>query len=154
MRTHHKIAVAVTVIIVLLLALLIPRTGHADQTAAFGDIVVRYSAISTDQLFPAVAQSYGIERSNHNGLVNIAIEKKDGADAGEMIAAVVTGKVADLTGHSRPIRFRETNEDGAVDYLGEFAIDASGTYVFTINVSKVGQTAPYTVKFNRDYAVD
>jgi hypothetical protein len=154
MRTHHKIAVAVTVIIVLLLALLIPRTGHADQTAAFGDIVVRDSAISTDQLFPAVAQSYGIERSNHNGLVNIAIEKKDGADAGEMIAAVVTGKVADLTGHSRPIRFRETNEDGAVDYLGEFAIDASGTYVFTINVSKVGQTAPYTVKFNRDYAVD
>ena len=154
MRTHHKIAVAVTVIIVLLLALLIPRTGHADQTAAFGDIVVRYSAISTDQLFPAVAQSYGIERSNHNGLVNIAIEKKDGADAGEMIAAVVTGKVADLTGHSRPIRFRETNEDGAVDYLGEFAIDASGTYVFTINVSKLGQTTPYTVKFNRDYAVD
>jgi YggT family protein len=91
MRTHHKIAVAVTVIIVLLLALLIPRTGHADQTATFGDVVVRYSAISTDQLFPAVAQSYGIERSNRNGLVNIAVEKKGSTDAGEMIAAVVTG---------------------------------------------------------------
>jgi len=154
MRTHHKVAVAVVVVIVLLLALLIPRTGHADQTASFGDVVIRYSAISTDQLFPAVAQTYGIERSNRNGLVNIAVEKKGGTDASEMIAAVVTGKVADLTGHSRPIRFRETKEDGAVDYLGEFPIDASGTYVFTINVSKLGQTTPYTVKFNRDYVAD
>jgi len=171
MRTHHKIAVAVVVLIVLLLALLIPRAGHADQTATFGDVVVRYSAISTDQLFPAVAQSYGIERSSRNGLVNIAVENKSSLDAGEMISAVVTGKVADLTGHSRPIRFRETNEDGAVDYLGEFPIDASGTYVFTINVSpgrspsaaeamdglerpKVGQATPYTVKFNRDYVAD
>ncbi len=181
MRTHHKIVVAVAVIIVLLLALLLPRQGHADQTAQFGDVVVRYSAISTDQLFPAVAQSYGIERSSRNGLVNIAVEKKGSAGAGEMIAAVVTGKVADLTGHSRPIRFRETNEDGAVDYLGEFPIDASGTYVFTINVSpgrspsapeakdgreglaeamdgtqqpNAAQAIPYTVKFNRDYVAD
>ena len=172
MRTHHKIAVAVAVVIVLLLALLIPRTGHADQTATFGNLVVRYSAISTDQLFPAVAQSYGIERSNRNGLVNIAVEQRNSSsDAGQMIAAVVTGKVADLTGHTRPIRFRETKEDGAVDYLGEFPIDASGTYVFTINVSpgrspsaaeamdgterpKAGQAIPYTVKFNRDYVVD
>jgi hypothetical protein len=154
MRTHHKIVVAVAVIIVLLLALLLPRKGHADQTAEFGDVVVRYSAITTDQLFPAVAQSYGIERSSRNGLVNIAVEKKGSADTGQMIAAVVTGKVADLTGHSRPIRFRETNEGGAVDYLGEFPIDASGTYVFTINVSKAGQATPYTVKFNRDYVAD
>ena len=171
MRTHHKVAVAVVVVIVLLLALLIPRTGHADQTASFGDVVIRYNAISTDQLFPAVAQSYGIERSSRNGLVNIAVQKKDSGDGGDMIAAVVTGKVTDLTGHSRPIRFRETNEAGAVDYLGEFPIDASGTYVFTINVSpgrspsaaeamdglerpKVGQPTPYTVKFNRDYVAD
>jgi len=135
MRATHKIGLLIGLIVMLLLALLIPRTGHADQTATFGDIVVRYSAISTDQLFPAVAQSYGIERSSRNGLVNIAVEKKSSPDAGEMIAAVVTGKVSDLTGHSRPIRFRETNEDGAVDYLGEFPIEASGTYVFTINVS-------------------
>jgi hypothetical protein len=154
MRATHKIGLMIGLIVMLLLALLIPRTGHADQTATFGDVIVRYSAISTDQLFPAVAQSYGIERSNRNGLVNIAVEQKDSADAGEMIAAVVTGKVADLTGHTRPIRFRETKEDGAVDYLGEFPIDASGTYVFTINVSKVGQTTPYTVKFNRDYVAD
>jgi uncharacterized protein DUF4426 len=153
MRVSHKIGLLIGLIVMLLLALLMPRAGHADQTATFGDVIVRYSAISTDQLFPAVAQSYGIERSSRNGLVNIAVEKKGGDGAGAMIAATVTGKVADLTGHSRTIRFRETNEAGAVDYLGEFPIDASGTYVFTVDV-RLGQATPYTVKFNRDYAVD
>lgn len=154
MRVSHKIGLLIGLIVMLLLALLVPRTGHADQTASFGNIVVRYSAISTDQLLPAIAQTYGIERSNRNGLVNIAVEKKGEGGESTMVAAVVTGKVADLTGHSRPIRFRETNEDGAVDYLGEFPVDASGTYVFTINVAMLGQAAPYTVKFNRDYVAD
>ncbi|HSE13320.1 MAG TPA: DUF4426 domain-containing protein [Rudaea sp.] len=154
MRATHKIGLLIGLIVMLLLALLVPRTGHADQTASFGDVVVRYSAISTDQLFPAVAQNYGIERSSRNGLVNIAIEKKGSDGASTMIAATVAGKVADLTGHSRTIRFRETNEAGAIDYLGEFPIDASGTYVFTINVSTRGQATPYTVKFNRDYVAD
>jgi uncharacterized protein DUF4426 len=154
MRVSHKVGLLIGLIVMLLLALLVPRAGHADQTETFGDVVVRYSAISTDQLLPAVAQTYGIERSNRNGLVNIAVEKKAGGGESAMIAAVVTGKVADLTGHSRPIRFRETNEGGAVDYLGEFPVDASGTYVFTINVSTLGQATPYTVKFNRDYVAD
>jgi hypothetical protein len=153
MRVTHRIGLLVGLIVMLLLALLVPRAGHADQTATFGDVVVRYSALSTDQLFPAVAQTYGIERSSRNGLVNIAVEKKGSDGASAMITAVVVGEVADLTGHSRPIRFRETNEAGAVDYLGEFPIDASGTYVFTISVM-LGQAAPYTVKFNRDYVAD
>jgi len=71
-----------------------------------------------------------------------------------MIAAKVSGNVADLSGHKRPIDFRETQENGDVDYLGEFPVDASGTYVFTIQVSTAGQDVPYTIKFNRDYVLD
>jgi hypothetical protein len=151
MRTAHKIGLIVIVIVVMLLALLLPRTGHADQSTAFGDVIVRYSAISTDQLFADSARRYGIERSVRNGLVNIAVEQKAG---GELIAAAVSGSVADLTGHGRPIRFRETRDEGAIDYLGEFPIDASGTYVFTINVTPPGRAQPYVVKFNRDYVLD
>ncbi len=131
MRVAHKVGLLIAVIL-LLLALLLPRTGHADQSAAFGDIVVRYSAISTDQLFADIARRYGIERSTHNGLVNIAVEQKNGAGESSLIAASVSGSVADLTGHANPNRFPDTRDDGAIDYLGEFPIDASGTYVFTI----------------------
>ena len=54
MRTAHKIGLLVIVIVVLLLALLLPRSGHAGQSMAFGNVVVRYSAISTDQLFAEI----------------------------------------------------------------------------------------------------
>ena len=154
MRVAHKIGLLIGLIALLLLALLLPRTGHADQSATFGDVTVRYSAISTDQLVAAIAQSYGIERSNRNGLVNIAVEQRNAEGASAMIAAAVTGSVADLAGHSRPIRFRETREEGAVDYLGEFRLDGSGTYVFTIRVTPPGRAQPYTVTFNRDYVLD
>lgn len=154
MRTHHKIAVAVAVIIVLLLALLLPRTGHADQSAAFGDVVVRYSAISTDQLVAEVAKRYGFERSPRNGLVNIAVERRSGAAEPALVAAKVSGSVAELTGRPQPIRFRETRDEGAIDYLGEFTIGAAGTYVFTIQVTPPGREQPYTVRFNRDYVLD
>ena len=154
MRTHHKIAVAIAVIIVLLLALLLPRTGHADQSTAFGEFVVRYSAISTDQLFADVADRYGIERSPRHGLVNIAIEQKAAGAEPELVAATVSGSVAELTGRPQPIRFRETRDEGAIDYLGEFQISAAGTYVFTISVTPAGHSQPYTVKFNRDYVLD
>jgi hypothetical protein len=154
MRLAHKIGLLIAVVVVLLLALLLPRAGHADQSAAFGDLVVRYSAISTDQLFAEVAQRYGIERSTHNGLVNIAVEQKTGGREPALIAASISGNVADLMGHGKPIRFRETRDEGAIDYLGEFPIGASGTYVFTINVTPPGRAQPYTVKFNRDYVLD
>ncbi len=154
MRTHHKVAIAVAVIIVLLLALLLPRTGHADQSTEFGDVVVRYSAISTDQLVAEVAQRYGIERSPQRGLVNIAVERKAGGADPALVAAAVSGSVAELTGRPQPIRFRETREEGAIDYLGEFAIGATGTYVFTIKVTPAGLDHAYTVRFNRDYVLD
>lgn len=153
MRVAREIGLLIAPV-VLLLALLLPRTGHADQSATYGDVTVRYSAISTDQLVDAVARSYGIERSKRNGLVNIAVEQRQAGGAGTMIAAAVSGSVADLAGHSRPIRFRETREEGSVDYLGEFPVDGSGTYVFTISVTPPGHAQPYTVTFNRDYVLD
>jgi hypothetical protein len=140
-------------LLVLALAASLPRAGAAGESE-FGDISVRYSAITTSQLFPAIAQRYGLERSDRNGLVNIAIEHKAGDRTSHMIAADVSGTVADLSGHRRPIRFRETNEDGAIDYLGTFAIDAGGTHVFTIVVNVPGHSQAYTVTFNRDYVLD
>jgi hypothetical protein len=154
MRVAHKVAIALVVIIVALLALLLPRSGHADQSLKFGDVVVRYGAITTDQLFADVAQRYGIERSPRIGLVNIAVERNSGAAEAAPISAAVTGSVASLTGHGKPIRFRETKDEGGVDYLGEFPLESSGTYVFTIEVTPPGRTQAYTVRFNRDYVLD
>ncbi len=66
----------------------------------------------------------------------------------------ITASVGDLTGHDKPVRMRETTEAGDIDYLGQFDLDGSGTYVFTVRISPPGQTAPFVVKFTQDFVID
>ena len=156
MRIAHKVGVLIAAIALLLILLLLPRHGQGAQTQTntqdFGDYIVHYSAISTNQLVAAVAKSYGIERSGHRGLLNIAVQAK--SIQTHMVSADVSAEVADLTGHRTPIRVRETSENGDVDYLGEFPLGSSGAYIFTVKVTPPGHAQPYVVKFNQDYIVD
>ena len=155
MRVAHKVGVLIAAIALLLILLLLPRHGQGAQTNTqdFGDYIVHYSAISTNQVMAEVAKSYGIERSGHRGLLNIAVQAKDSGDA-HMVGADVRAEVADLTGHRTPIAVRETSENGDVDYLGEFPLNGSGAYIFTVKVTPPGHAQPYVVKFNQDYVVD
>ena len=153
MRVAHKVGVLIAAIALLLILLLLPRHGQGAQTQDFGDYIVHYSAISTNQLVAAVAKSYGIERSDRRGLLNIAVQSKGGTDA-HMVGATVSAEVADLSGHRTPIQVRETQENGDIDYLGEFELSGSGAYIFTVKVTPPGHLQPYVVKFNQDYFVD
>ncbi|MDR3389195.1 MAG: DUF4426 domain-containing protein [Rudaea sp.] len=154
MRVAHKVGVFILAIVVLLVLLLLPRHGQGAQTQQdFGDYIVHYSAITTNQLVADVAKTYGIERSAWRGLLNIAVQAKGGEDA-RMVDAEVSAEVSDLTGHRLPIRLRETSENGDVDYLGEFGLNGSGTYVFTVRITPPGHVQPYLVRFNQDYVVD
>jgi hypothetical protein len=155
MRVAHKVGVLITAIALLLILLLLPRHGQGAQanTRDFGDYIVHYSAISTNQLLAEVAKSYGIERSGHRGLLNIAVQAKSSGQT-QMVGADVSAEVADLTGHRTPIAVRETSENGDVDYLGEFPLSSSGAYIFTVKVTPPGHAQPYVVKFNQDYVVD
>ena len=40
------------------------------------------------------------------------------------------------------------------DYLGEFPLESSGAYIFTVKITPPGHAQPYVVKFNQDYVVD
>ena len=124
----------------------------AQSTQDFGNYTVRCNAISTLQLPEAMAKQYGIERSARRGLLNIFVEAKSGE--AHTVNAVVTAQVGDLTGHDQPVVIQETNENGDIDYLGEFPIDSSGTYVFTVKVSPAGQASPFVVKFTQDLTAD
>jgi hypothetical protein len=162
MRIAHKVGVTLIAIALMLLLLLVPRHGHSEtdvsdlvvnRDSVFGDYVVRCSAISTDQIADSVARQYGIERSARRGLLNVSVELKT-ADATHTTHADVSAEVSDLIGHRTPIRVRETNENGDIDYLADFPLTGSGTYVFTVKVTPQGQAQPYVVKFNQDYVVD
>jgi Domain of unknown function (DUF4426) len=153
MRNAHKVGVLLLAIALLIVLLLLPRHGQGAQAQEFGDYIVHYNAIATSQLQAAIAKQYGIERSEHRGLLNIAVEnKRDGA--ARMVNADVRAEVSDLTGHKQPIALRETEENGDVDYLGDFPLSGSGAYIFTVKVTPPGHTQPFVVRFNQDYVVD
>ena len=132
---------------ILLLAFVPMFSVAADRE--FGDVTVRANALSTMQLLPAMAKQYGIARDAAHGLLNLSIEQ-----AGRTISANVTAQVGDLTGHSHPLPLRETAENGDIDYLGEFAIDGSGTYVFTVTATVTGKSQPFIATFTQDLVVD
>jgi hypothetical protein len=127
---------------------LAPTMSFADDHT-FGDVTIHANVLSTMQLMPAMAKQYGIARDAKHGLLNVSIEQ-----AGHTISASVTAQVGDLTGHAHPLALRETAENGDIDYLGEFAIDGSGTYLFTVTATVPGQSQPFTAKFTQDLVVD
>jgi hypothetical protein len=153
MRIAHKVGVLLLALLLLIVLLVLPRHGQGAQAQEFGDYVVHYNAISTNQLVDSMARQYHIERSGRRGLLNVAVERKLGG-AASMIGADISAEVSDLTGHRTPISMRETNENGDVDYLGEFPLSGSGAYIFTVKVTPPGRTQPYVVRFNQDYVVD
>ena len=152
MRIAHKVGVALIALALMLFLLLVPRHGRGQSVQDFGDYVVHYSAISTQQLPAEAAAQYGIARAGNRGLLNIAVEAKRSEAA--MVRATVSATVSDLSGHTQPVHFHETNENGSFDYLGEFPVDGSGAYVFTVKVTPANVAQPFVVKFNRDYVVD
>jgi hypothetical protein len=163
MRIAHKIGVLLAAIALLVILLLLPRHGQGQSVQDFGDYIVHYSAITTNQLVGSVAKQYGIERSDRRGLLNIAVEAKTGGESrliqsnmiqSRMIRADVSASVGDLSGHVSPVHLRETSENGDIDYLGEFPLTGSGSYMFNVKVIPPGGTRPYVVKFSRDYVVD
>ncbi len=129
-----------------------PVVGHADSDKDFGDYIVHCNAISTQQLLPAVAKQYGIERSAKRGLLNISVESKAGT--AHTVSADVTATVGDLTGHDKSVNVRETSENGDIDYLAEFPIDSSGTFVFTVKITPDGRRQPFVMKCTQDLVVD
>ena len=126
---------------------LAPTLSYADDQQS-GDVIIHANAISTMQLMPAMAKQYGITRDAKNGLLNVSIEQ-----AGHTVSASVTARIGDLTGHAKPLALRETAENDDIDYLGEFAIDGSGTYVFTVTATVPGKQ-PIPAKFTQDLVAD
>jgi len=155
MRSAHKTGVILVAVALTPMLLVLPRHGRGEDAndRDFGDYVVHFSAISTDQLLAGVASQYGIERSARRGLLNVSVERK-GAPAPHTVSADVVAEVRDLSGHRQPVPVRETSENGDIDYLGEFPLGGSGTYLFTLRVTPPGRVQPYVVTFNQDYVVD
>ena len=151
MKLAHKLGVLIGVLTALLLA---PERGQAEQFQRFGDVVVHYNALSSDQLPPEVAKTYGFARSSRKGLLNIAVQREAGSAPARAIAARVEARASNLMGQRIPVSVREVRDGEAIYYLGEFAVAGTDTLRFEVEVTPEGATAPLKLRFSKDYVTD
>lgn len=151
MKLAYKLSLAAAA---LLLLLLFPARGRAEQVQHFDNYQVHYNALSADMLPAEVARQYKFTRSSKQGLVNIAVQQLDADKQPVAVAAKVSGSAANLAGQRSELAMREIREADAVYYLGEFNVRGSDTLNFTIDITPAGSSRSYQLKFSKNYVTD
>ncbi len=130
-----------------------PPAAEASGIAAkdFGDYIVHFNAISTDQLTPEVAKTYNIVRSRNRALLNVSIIKKVPGTTGQSVPGSVAALVANDTGQLKDANIREIREGDAVYYIADFPVSNAETLVFTVDVTPVNETSRFSVRFIRTF---
>ena len=130
----------------------VPGAQPAEATNAdIGDYIVHFSAQSTDQLSPEVAQAYNIMRSKNRAMLTVTVLTE--AD-NKAVAADITVQAANLTGQLKNISLRRINEQDAIYYVGELAVANRETLNFDISVMPEGASTAAEVHFRRQFFTD
>lgn len=139
----------------LLLAALLAAGPAAPASAEEFDgdgFVVHYTALSTLQLAPAVADAYGIARSGNRGLLNVAVLRKvPGRALGTPVPAQVVVTAANTLGQLKPIAMRRVDEPPAIYYLGELTVADQEQVTFELQVTPEGARAPIRLRLRHQF---
>jgi hypothetical protein len=120
----------------------------------FGDYVVYFNALTTNQLDPAIAAEYDIIRSNKRVLLNIVMEHRPAIGVPTVVAGEVTASARNLTGQLRNLLVREIREGESIYYIAESAVANSEALIFSIEATPEGQSEPLLVSFQKQFFVD
>ena len=122
---------------------------------AFGDYVLHFNALSTDQLPPEVARAYNIVRSKNRAMLTVSIIKNVEDVPGVVShSGDVTATAANLTGQLKNLTLREIREDEAIYYIGDVAVANAETLVFNIRAVPEGESEELMVRFSRQFFAD
>lgn len=117
----------------------------------FGDYVVHFNAITTDQLQPEVARTYDIARSKNRAMLNISIIRKVDGTIGQSVAGDVEISANNLTGQVKNLTLRRIREGEAIYYIGDVPVADAETLIFNLSVMPEGTTKQFTVRFSRQF---
>jgi hypothetical protein len=123
----------------------------AENATKIPGYTIHHNAITTDQLTPDVARSYGIQRSRNRGLLNVSVIKDVPGTTGTAATATVKATSRNLQGLIRELPMREVRDGTAVYYLGEFPVEHQETLSFTVQVRPQGETTSYTAELSQEF---
>lgn len=117
----------------------------------FGNYVVHYNAMPTNQLTPETASNYGITRSKSRALLNVVIQKKQADGTTEPTSGKVSAKINNLTGQLKNISLREITPAGGIYYIGDVAVAHLETLNFEIEAIPEGSDEVLKLKFQQQF---
>ncbi|MDJ0929219.1 MAG: DUF4426 domain-containing protein [Gammaproteobacteria bacterium] len=133
-----------------------PRAAPDTQSTSrdFGDYVLHFNALSTDQLTPEVAKQYDIVRSKNRAMLNVSIVQKQEGQVGQSVSGTVNASARNLTGQLKNLSVREIREGDAVYYIGDVPVANGETLIFSIAATPSNETGAFEVEFSRQFFAD
>jgi hypothetical protein len=125
-----------------------------ESSKDFGDYVVYFNAINTDQLTPDVAQKYEIVRSKSRAMLSVSVHRKQDAGANVAVTAAVAASAVNLNGQLKSMTLREIREGEAIYYIGELAITDGEVLIYTIDVTPINESSRFAVRFKKQFFVE
>ena len=130
----------------------VPEAKAAEENSAvFGDYTVYFHAISTNEVPAEIAKSVGVVRASNRALLNVSVQKTEGA---ESVEAEVTVDTVNLTGQSKKITMRKVQQEADIYYIGEVSVSNRETQIFDIDVTPAGSDQTFEVRTKREYYTD
>lgn len=141
--------------LLLLILVLWPMFSLANNVYETDNYVVHYNAFTADTLPPQMASAYGILRSKYKGVLNISVQKKQGAGTlPKAVLATVTAEAFNLAGQLKELESRKVTEGDAVYYISEFRISNEERLNFKIRVLPAGESEMLEFKFTHQFYID
>ncbi|PHS72748.1 MAG: hypothetical protein COB22_03975 [Cycloclasticus sp.] len=139
----------------LILVLLTPTWGVADNVYESGEYVVYYNAFTADSLPTNMATAYGILRSKYKGVLNISVQKKRRpGELPQSVTAKVNVEARNLVGQLKELEPRKITEGDAIYYISEFRVSHKERITFDVEVLPTGETQALELKIKQQFYTD
>lgn len=92
---------------------------HAEQKKVLGPWDVHYIAFDSTMIDAKIAQSYQLQRSKYQAVLNISVLKSSDQKAQQVR---ISGTATDLTQKQIELSFREVREGDAIYYLAQVPV--------------------------------
>jgi hypothetical protein len=110
-----------------------------ESSKDFGDYVVYFNALKTDQLSADIAREYSIVRSQSRAMLNVSIHRKLPSGQTEAVTGAVSASALNLTGQLETMTLREIREDTAIYY---------------VDVTPSNDPSRFTLRFKKQFFVE
>lgn len=128
------------------------RLNATKSYADFGNFVVHLNGMTSADLTPEVASTYGITRAEDRALINLVVLRKTreiGMD--QPVRADVEVKAANLTGQSKNVQLREIVDGPSIYYIGVLTVENRETINFDLDIRPTDSDRSLRVRFNHEF---